>query len=404
MIQPVMGRKPICAWTMAMCWSYDMANTLAKLTARLIKNGIRYHYLRSTGKPGKPAAVSLEVTHECIAKCDMCNIWKIPREVPSLPLEKWVGLLSSDLFSDLKELDITGGEPFLRKDLGKLIARICQLKRDKLKNLHSIAITTNGLMTRRVIAETEQMLTHLQHEGVQLVMVCAMDAVGPLHDKIRHVKHAWARVHETLQALKRLRTQFPGLVIGLKTTVLPINVGELKPIVDYAADNDLFTILSPCIITEGRYLNLDRAEDLIFSPQALREMQVFFEESTSGWDFHDQQLINYCRTGNTHKPCSCGFNYFFVRSNGDLYLCPLLNSKVGNIQEQPVEVLFHSPQASQLRKRIGRYPECRSCTEPGLERYSLPYEGFKYLGLLPKMGKNDFLQQHYRMGLNKYFD
>jgi MoaA/NifB/PqqE/SkfB family radical SAM enzyme len=381
-----------------------MNDALFKLIARLLTNGIRYHYLRATGRPGKPAAVSLEVTHQCMAQCLMCNIWKIPREVPDLTLEDWVNLLSSALFADLKELDITGGEPFLRKDLGDLIDRIAQLKRNKLKQLRSIAITTNGLMTRRVVTQTEQILTRLQGEGVQLVMVCAMDAVGPLHDTIRHVKHAWTRVHETLQGLKRLRSRFPALIIGLKTTVLPVNVRELGRIVNYAAEHELFTILSPCIITEGRYLNPDRAPDLVFSPQALKEMQTFFEHSTSGWDFHDRQLLAYCRTGRTHKPCSCGFNYCFVRSNGDLFLCPLLNTRVGNIQEQPVEALFHSRGASRIRRRIGRCPECRSCTEPGLERYSLPYEGFTYLGLLPTMGKQAFLQQHYHLGLNQYFD
>ncbi|MEZ5583272.1 MAG: radical SAM protein [Candidatus Competibacteraceae bacterium] len=378
--------------------------SLLKLTAQLVKNGIRYHYLRATGKPGKPAAVSLEVTHECIAQCVMCNIWKIPRDVPNLSLEDWVALLSSDLFSDLKELDITGGSRFCASDLGELIARICQLKADKLKHLDSIAITTNGLMTRRVISQTETMLTRLQNAGLQLVMVCAMDAVGPLHDEIRHVKNAWTRVNETIQALKQLRSRFLNLIIGLKTTVLLMNVQELERIVEYATDNGLFTILSPCIITEGRYLNPDRADDLVFSPQALSAMQAFFEHSTSGWDYHDQQLIRYCQTGETHKPCSCGFNYCFVRSNGDLFLCPLLNSRVGNIREQSAEVLFNSQAASQVRRQIGRRPECRSCTEPGLERYSLPYEGLAYLGLLPKMGKQAFLEQHYRMGLDKYFD
>ena len=47
----------------------------------------------------------------------MCNIWKIPTQVPELSADEWLDLLSDDLFADLRELDITGGEPFLRKDL-----------------------------------------------------------------------------------------------------------------------------------------------------------------------------------------------------------------------------------------------------------------------------------------------
>ena len=47
-------------------------------------------------------AVSLEVTHLCVCRCRMCNIWKIPGTVPDLPLEKWVALLSEDLLGDLQ--------------------------------------------------------------------------------------------------------------------------------------------------------------------------------------------------------------------------------------------------------------------------------------------------------------
>ena len=103
------------------------------------------------------------------------------------------------------------------------------------------------------------------------------------------------------------------------------------------------------------------------------------------------------------KPCSCGFNYFFVRSTGELFLCPLIDLGFGNINERPVKDLFFSEKASQFRRKVGNFPECRRCTEPGLERYALPYEGLTYLTLLLKMGKEKFLQLHRHMGLDKYF-
>ena len=82
-----------------------MANDATRLAIRLLRNGIRFQYLKNTGKPGRPQALSLEITHECIARCIMCNIWQIPRDVPNLPADQWVKLLSSDLFADLRELD-----------------------------------------------------------------------------------------------------------------------------------------------------------------------------------------------------------------------------------------------------------------------------------------------------------
>jgi MoaA/NifB/PqqE/SkfB family radical SAM enzyme len=103
------------------------------------------------------------------------------------------------------------------------------------------------------------------------------------------------------------------------------------------------------------------------------------------------------------KPCSAGFNYFFIRSTGDVFPCSIKNLILGNLRENSFETLIRSPVAKYFRKRAGRFPECRSCTEPGLERYSLPFEGFTYLSYSFKSGRENFLQLHHHMGLDKYF-
>jgi MoaA/NifB/PqqE/SkfB family radical SAM enzyme len=380
-----------------------MANDATRLAIRLLRNGIRFQYLKNTGKPGRPQALSLEITHECIARCIMCNIWQIPRDVPNLPADQWVKLLSSDLFADLRELDITGGEPFIKKDLPDLFAGICELKKTSLKALKSIAVTTNGLLTEQVLAHTEKILPKLEKKNLELVMVCAMDAVGNIHDKIRNYKNAWSKVNETIEGLVKLKEKHPNLIIGLKTTILPINIDELEKIARYAGSKGLFTIISPCIITKARYLNSDRVNRLVFSEKDIEKMIQFYQSEMFRWSYHTDTLVHYFKTGIMKKPCSCGFNYFFVRSNGDLFLCPLINHSIGNIGETPATELYLSEKASRFRRRVGHYPECRQCTEPGLERYALPFEGFTYLSIFLRMGKEKFLQLHRHMGLDKYF-
>ncbi|MBW2202628.1 MAG: hypothetical protein JRF52_00675 [Deltaproteobacteria bacterium] len=64
-----------------------MTDSALKLTTRLLINGLRFQYLKWKGLPGSPQAISLEITHNCIAKCVMCNIWKIPREVKDLSMD-----------------------------------------------------------------------------------------------------------------------------------------------------------------------------------------------------------------------------------------------------------------------------------------------------------------------------
>jgi MoaA/NifB/PqqE/SkfB family radical SAM enzyme len=372
------------------------------LALKLLRNGIRYRYFKATGKPAKPNAVSFEVTQRCIAQCIMCNIWKSKNKV-DLPIEDWTGLLSSPFFSELRELDVTGGEPFLRKDLLELINGVSHLKDGNLKKLKSVAITTNGFLTHPILELTEKMLEKLEPKGIDIVVVLAMDAVGEIHDKIRNYKDGWAKVNDTIQGLRQIRRKMNNLVLGLKTTVLPLNIDQLERISAYADENELFTIISPCIITGARYLNLDRKDDLTFSEKDISKMIQFYKSSHFQWDFHRNRLVRYLETGVMKKPCSAGFNYFFIRTNGDVYPCPLINVKLGNIKEADIEDMFLSEAASSFRKRVGRHPECRTCTEPGLERYALPFEGFSYLRLMMRMGKKDFLSLHSHMGLDKYF-
>jgi MoaA/NifB/PqqE/SkfB family radical SAM enzyme len=378
------------------------AKATTKIAARLLRNGFRYRYLRLTGKPGRPQAVSLEVTHACVAKCVMCNIWKIPRSVPDLPLEDWTTLLSSDLLSDLRELDITGGEPFLRDDLVPLLKSVCELKRTRLKRLESVAITTNGILTDRVVSMVGELLEPMAQSGLELIVVCALDAVSDLHDQIRRYEGAWAAVGKTIAELLELRKDHPNLILGLKTTVLPLNVAEVDGIVDYARDRDLFTIISPAIVTPGRYLNTDKATSLTLSAGQRARLAEFYKRAGFRWSHHAKALVSYLETGKMNKPCSCGFNYFFVRSNGDVFLCPLFEERVGNLGANSITQLFSSKAAHEVRKRVGKAPECARCTEPGLERYSLPYEGFAYLRTLLAMGPRSFLSAHRHLGLDKY--
>jgi len=220
---------------------------LTHLILQLFKNGIRYRYLKLTGMPAKPHAVSFEITHQCIAKCIMCNIWKTTPEVEDLPIEDRIHLLSSPFFSDIRELDVTGGEPYLRQDLLEFIERVSRLKDENLKAMPSVAITTNGFLTLRILEYTPKMLELLLPKKVDLVIVCAMDGIGEPHDRIRNYKDAWIRVNNTIQGLKKIRRATPNLVIGLKTTVLPQNVDQLEKIAKYADANELFTIVSQCI-------------------------------------------------------------------------------------------------------------------------------------------------------------
>jgi MoaA/NifB/PqqE/SkfB family radical SAM enzyme len=377
-------------------------DALRDLRSKLLRNSLTYRRLKRTGRPGRPQAMSIEITRRCIAKCTMCGIWRTPAPAPDLELEEWLALLSHPLVSDLRELDVTGGEPFLKEELPDLVSSVGKLAQSNLGRLRSVAITTNGLLTSVVLRNTDRMATELAKARLDLIIVCALDAVGPLHDEIRGVPHAWQRLEETLAGLKSLRATHQNLILGHKTTVLPCNVAELDRIAAYAESNGLFSIISPFIATGGRYLNTDLRERLVFSDDDRAGMLRFFRGSGGGWDYHSKALARYLETGHMRKPCSCGFNYFFVRSTGQVLPCPLLTEDIGSLRDSDIGDLWNSDKACRLRRGTGAFAECRDCTEPGLERFALPFEGREYLSLMSELGAEGFLRAHRHMGLDKY--
>jgi MoaA/NifB/PqqE/SkfB family radical SAM enzyme len=268
--------------------------------------------------------------------------------------------------------------------------------------LRTVAITTNGILTDRVLERTREIIGPLRDRGIDLVLACGMDAVGDLHDRIRNFPGAWEKLQKTLSGLHSLRKDHSNLVLGIKTTVVPANTQELGRIADYAEENDLFTIISPRIITANRFGNSDREVDLRFSPEDLETMIRFYEGPRFAWSGHREALLGYLRTGRIKKPCSAGFNILFVRYNGEVFSCPVLPIALGNIKDRSLENLFRSAAADQFRKKAGLFPECQVCTEPGMERIAWPFEGFAFLRLMAKMGMKDFSRLAQHMGIDKY--
>ncbi|MBN2791922.1 MAG: radical SAM protein [Desulfuromonadales bacterium] len=373
-----------------------------RLLGKLLGNALRYRYLHLTGRPASLEAISLEVTHRCICRCRMCNIWQIPADVKDLPLSAWTDLLSSPELHGLRELDITGGEPFLRDDLRDLLKWVGRSKSEFFPHLRTVAVTTNGILTERILDVVADIIAPLREQGIELVLACGMDAVGELHDQIRNLKNAWTKLETTLIGLEQLRDSHPNLILGVKTTIIPANVTELDRIAEFAREHQLFTIISPCIITANRFGNMALKEDLRFSCSEIEAIKNFYSGPAFQWNGHRLAMLHYLSTGKVNKPCSAGYNTVFVRHTGDVFPCPLIPNSLGNIKNATMKSLLSGPTATAFRRRIRTFPECRTCTEPGLERLAWPFEGTTCLRELSRLGFSKFDKLSRHMGLDKY--
>ena len=80
------------------------------------------------------------VTYRCNAHCNMCDCFKHPTK----PEEE----ITLDVIRKLPEMaftNITGGEPFIRRDLPDIV-------RELYKKSDRIVISTNGYFTDRIIS------------------------------------------------------------------------------------------------------------------------------------------------------------------------------------------------------------------------------------------------------------
>ncbi len=119
----------------------------------------------------KPVQVHMSVTDRCFLPCKHCDMWK--NETPDLPEERW-----ADVIDDLARwlgpasMNFVGGEPLLRKDLERLMARATRLG-------FTVTFNTNGWLL------TEKRAKTLADAGVSVAYVSLDGALEATVDHSR---------------------------------------------------------------------------------------------------------------------------------------------------------------------------------------------------------------------------
>jgi MoaA/NifB/PqqE/SkfB family radical SAM enzyme len=158
----------------------------------------------------------------------MCNIWK------NKPAEKIKEELTLEEFQKIFEnygktywITITGGEPFLRKDLVDVIKVIYEKTSPKL-----MTIATNGTIPESIISWTSRILESCNK--LNLIINVSLDGIGKQHDEIRGFKGNYERVVQTVKGLKALN--HPRLTVGINSVISVFNVFNFQKIYTHVMD------------------------------------------------------------------------------------------------------------------------------------------------------------------------
>ena len=158
------------------------------------------------GADDLPRLLTHIVTFTCNARCVMCDSWKKEGE-GDLALEE-----IARIYRELPQLDavrLTGGEPFVRKDLPSIV----ELARRELRPL-VMHITSNGFLTDRIVRFCET-----RERAMPLQLMISVDGVGAKHDEVRGIRRAFERVMATLEALAP-RQDALGLRLAVNQTIV----------------------------------------------------------------------------------------------------------------------------------------------------------------------------------------
>lgn len=313
-----------------------------------------------------PRFLTYTVTFTCNARCIMCDSWKKPSPF-DLELHE-----IERIFNQLPTMDgvrLTGGEPFVRKDLPQIV----RLVESKLKPLF-IHITSNGFLTDRIVD-----FCNTRHRKTPLHLMISIDGTKDKHNQVRGTRKAWDYAMGTLHALAPRQKEL-GLHLSVNQTIVDAaGVDEYKRLRDilqplnvrnhmvmaydasatYSLDEETdvaptqigeFTTFGHFSKAELRHLLDEVAADLPQFPFWERLAKRYYLRGIRNRLLNDQ--------GSPNPKCTALNSHLRIFPNGQVPTCQFNTKTTGNLRHQSFAELWHSDTTQQQREWVYKCPGC----------------------------------------------
>jgi len=341
---------------------------------REVRRLIEYSLLKSRFKT--PRVITLFVTSHCNAKCKHCFYWQNLNQNVDLTFEE-IERLSTSL-GRLDVLLISGGEPFLRKDLPE----VCELFFER-NDLGALNIPTNGLQPKTTYRLLRRILEVSRGRPVHLAL--SIDGTEATHDEIRAVPGNFKKAVETYMTVLPLREEFPNLNLRVNSTVLNKNFDDLFGFFD--EHQKYFPDVNTPSLSLLRGSPYDKSL-LLPEIQKLAQLYEHRSQVVPGRRLLLSRLVDRAifklsletlREDTQVVPCEAGRIQGVVEDNGSVRHCELL-PPIGNLREESFDEIWNSDKARSEREKIAK-KECH-CTHECFLYPSLlahPASGIKVL-------------------------
>ena len=282
---------------------------------------------------------SIIITYRCNAKCNMCDCFKDP----SKPDEE----ITLDIIKKLPEMaftNITGGEPFIRKDIHDIV-------RELYKKTNRIVISTNGYFTDRIL----ELCKEFPEVGIRI----SIEGLQEANDTIRGIPDGFNRGYNTLKKLVAAGHKD----VGFGCTVQEMNSQDLIPL--YKLSDELGMEFATATLHNSFYFRKtdNKINDRLKVAKAFEELvnRLLKSMSPKKWfrAYFNHGLINYIYGNKRYLPCDMGSNGFFVDPFGHVLPCNGSTERMsmGCLKDNTWDEIWNSQRAEEVRRMVKNCPK-----------------------------------------------
>ena len=339
-----------------------MSGKLLGNSAGIFK-GADFRLHRSKEQGMLPSFLIYQVTKRCNSKCSFCSIWK---QDPSneLTIKELDKLFSDPFFKELRWINITGGEPFLRKDLDKVVGTMVR----HLGKLEIVAIPSNGFATRRTVESARKLLEALDKKCLLSVNI-SIDGIGKAHEENRGVPGCFPKAIASLRGLLELAKEHENLEVGVEVVITKDNIDDLKDIYGHLNKFTDHINFTPVIMGPSSFFGRPD-KNMGLSDTDIGKMERFFSwlsKRLPAYAYYFDKVLDIKiddRGGTRTYPCLGGYRTLYMDSKGEVYPCLIAptHMRLGNIREKPPMDIWFSEEAKLMRKALKKWKFCKVCT------------------------------------------
>lgn len=297
-----------------------------------------------------------ECTLVCNFSCKHCgsDAKKSKKDELKTPeIIKAIQQISQDFITKNIMIEVTGGEPLLRKDLFKVMKYASKLG-------FSWGMVTNGYLL------DENVIKKMKRSGLKTISV-SIDGTEKTHEQLRMVKGSYDRAIGAIKLL--VKANFLDCV-QITTCVYPANLGELDRLYQTFSDLKVDSWRLINIDPIGRALNNKR----LFLGQSQFNKLLSFIIDKRG--IRPDMEVTYGCTGflgldyenevrNHFFYCQAGINIGSILSNGDIFVCPNVDRRQeliqGNVRNDKFSEIWNNRFIFFRNKYRTSCQKCLSC-------------------------------------------